>query len=309
MRIRKCVLFIIWVCMLMCLSVSAHPGKTDENGGHIDHDTGEYHYHHGYPEHDHYDMDGDGDIDCPYDFDDKTGFNSGSSTNNKNSSKSSAQHTTQSNSTNSKNSKNTTVIKEVKEVPSWVYWTFAGLAYLIIHLFFSNLSKKTDLRDMESRHKNEIASIKKACKSEIEARLAAIDQLDVINKKILKAETDLSKARMLVKKENEALSNVKLIAHRMKDAPLEIAFAKNGLPIYWKSTITKPYGDYTVFVNKDKTIYHTDRLCASYTASENHIFNVIGTARPCKRCAEGFFDFDTAPDWFANPKSDSNTNP
>jgi hypothetical protein len=50
----------------------AHPGRTDENGGHTDSSTGEYHYHHGYPAHDHYDIDGDGDIDCPYNFDNKT---------------------------------------------------------------------------------------------------------------------------------------------------------------------------------------------------------------------------------------------
>ena len=58
-------------------TVYAHQGGTDENGGHTDHSTGEYHYHHGYPAHDHYDIDGDGKIDCPYDFDDKTGHNSG----------------------------------------------------------------------------------------------------------------------------------------------------------------------------------------------------------------------------------------
>ena len=64
-------------CCALCLSmltlaVAAHPGKTDSNGGHYNHSSGEYHYHHGYPAHDHYDMDGDGDIDCPYEFDDKT---------------------------------------------------------------------------------------------------------------------------------------------------------------------------------------------------------------------------------------------
>ena len=49
-----------------------HPGNTDGNGGHNS-STG-YHYHHGYPEHQH--INGQ----CPYDFDDKTGQNSGSST-------------------------------------------------------------------------------------------------------------------------------------------------------------------------------------------------------------------------------------
>jgi len=71
---------------LFMLAAQAHPGKTDANGGHIDHETGEYHYHHGYPAHDHYDMDGDGIKDCPYDFDDQTGQNSGNSNGNSNSS-------------------------------------------------------------------------------------------------------------------------------------------------------------------------------------------------------------------------------
>ena len=31
----------------------AHSGKTDENGGHYDRNTGEYHYHHGYSAHQH----------------------------------------------------------------------------------------------------------------------------------------------------------------------------------------------------------------------------------------------------------------
>ena len=46
--------------------VFAHPGKTDEYGGHYDWKTGEYHYHYGYPAHQH--IDGY----CPYDYDDQT---------------------------------------------------------------------------------------------------------------------------------------------------------------------------------------------------------------------------------------------
>lgn len=68
---------ILLVIPSLLLVAFAHPGRTDSNGGHTNHSTGEYHYHHGYSAHDHYDMDGDGDIDCPYDFDDKTGTNSG----------------------------------------------------------------------------------------------------------------------------------------------------------------------------------------------------------------------------------------
>lgn len=51
----------------------AHSGRTDSSGGHYNRSTGEYHYHHGYSAHQH-----ENGV-CPYDFDDKTGSSSGSS--------------------------------------------------------------------------------------------------------------------------------------------------------------------------------------------------------------------------------------
>ncbi len=65
-------LFVPFCIFFLTLSVSAHAGKTDASGGHIDNNTGVYHYHHGYPAHQH--TGGR----CPYDFDDKTGQSSGS---------------------------------------------------------------------------------------------------------------------------------------------------------------------------------------------------------------------------------------
>ena len=62
------------LALSLALPVFAHPGKTDANGGHYDHETGEYHYHHGYPAHQHY-----GGV-CPYDYDDKTGSDARPST-------------------------------------------------------------------------------------------------------------------------------------------------------------------------------------------------------------------------------------
>lgn len=59
--------------VLLPTAAYAHPGDTDSSGGHYDSSTGEYHYHHGYPAHQH--TNGQ----CPYDFDDQTGWNSGSS--------------------------------------------------------------------------------------------------------------------------------------------------------------------------------------------------------------------------------------
>lgn len=73
MKRRTLLLLCCCLFLLFPFSASAHPGRTDANGGHYDSSTGEYHYHHGYPAHQH--TNGV----CPYDFDDKTGQNSGSS--------------------------------------------------------------------------------------------------------------------------------------------------------------------------------------------------------------------------------------
>ena len=78
--IAFCILTLL-VIVLLEVTVFAHPGRTDGDGGHTDNGSGEYHYHHGYSAHDHWDMDGDGDIDCPYEFDDKTDHNSNNNSN------------------------------------------------------------------------------------------------------------------------------------------------------------------------------------------------------------------------------------
>ena len=46
-------LFIIILSLCTTMTVFAHPGRTDSNGGHTNHSTGEYHYHHGETEHQH----------------------------------------------------------------------------------------------------------------------------------------------------------------------------------------------------------------------------------------------------------------
>lgn len=69
----KKMLAILFCFILVFTCAAAHPGRTDANGGHWDHSTGEYHYHHGYEAHQH--PDGI----CPYDYDDQTGASSGTS--------------------------------------------------------------------------------------------------------------------------------------------------------------------------------------------------------------------------------------
>lgn len=67
------ILTILFLFSLLPLSIHAHSGGTDASGGH--NGPSGYHYHHGYPAHSH--VGG-----CPYDYDDKTGSTSGSSSGN-----------------------------------------------------------------------------------------------------------------------------------------------------------------------------------------------------------------------------------
>lgn len=54
------ILLVLLSVTLLTVFVTAHPGRTDSNGGHYNRTTGEYHYHHGFPSHQH-----NNDI-CPY---------------------------------------------------------------------------------------------------------------------------------------------------------------------------------------------------------------------------------------------------
>lgn len=77
-NLKRCVLQIYPVLfallvVFLAMPAQAHPGRTDSSGGHWNRSTGEYHYHHGYSAHQH--PNGQ----CKYDFDDKTGSTSGSS--------------------------------------------------------------------------------------------------------------------------------------------------------------------------------------------------------------------------------------
>jgi len=110
---RKKLLLIFTFLLLsvcFCTTAYAHSGRTDSNGGHYNRETGEYHYHHGYPAHDH-----DGGV-CPYDYDDRTGWNSGTSTKTK--------KPTYSDSSWSSSSYSSSGI--YKKNDSWKYWAAGG---------------------------------------------------------------------------------------------------------------------------------------------------------------------------------------
>ena len=64
---------ILLIFALLCALIYPHPGRTDEDGGHYNRSTGEYHYHHGYPEHQHPNSM------CPYEISDGSVYEPASS--------------------------------------------------------------------------------------------------------------------------------------------------------------------------------------------------------------------------------------
>ena len=282
------ILLILIIPQLLVLTVYAHPGRTDYKGGHTDHSTGEYHYHHGYSAHSHEDLDGDGVLDCPYDFVDKTAHSSGSS----NQSNSNYQKS------KTNNNFNSNTIKEESQVPQWVYWVFGGLSLTIICLLLSIKSKNTIMEEMKNAHKIELDSVKRSCAKQISDKNASIEELNSLRDNITAAKAEVDYLKKKIECKNAEIMRIRQLRCWAKNAPLDISFTKKGMPVYWKSNVYKPFGDYTVFVSAKGDLYHVDPICAGHTANKMHIFEVIEKLRPCKKCAKGFYTFSTVPDWY-----------
>ena len=254
------------LCMLLfALVVTAHSGKTDASGGHYNSSTGEYHYHHGYSAHDHYDMDGDGIKDCPYDFDDKTN-------------RSGSEWTSES----------------TVSPLSWVCWLTVGMVLVACVILFCIRAKNKERAEYE----REILSLKEKLRDS-ENSIKNIEQIFAAQyaKEIDNLRTQNTSLYKQLKESDSEVVRLHQQIQNMEKAPNGITFAEDGMPIFWKKSDDKPYGDYTVFYSSKSRIYHVDRFCA-YSARRTHIFKVIGIGFPCKKCAEGFFDFTSVPSWF-----------
>lgn len=320
-KIKACSFFkkIVFSFLIVLLSSSipttvyAHPGKTDDNGGHFDRATGEYHYHHGYEAHQHTDMDGDGVPDCPFDYDDKTRQSSSSSSNISSYLSSATAET--------KPPEYYTITKteevQVEVLPTWIYYCFAMFALVVLILSIVIKNKQGDIDALnkvlsDQKRKNELKisemmsdmdTQRKEAESESERLHAELERLNIdLEKMHSDSEKLQSKNRILTfnlelaeKKKSDVERELQMARN---NAPSYISFAKDGMPVYWKPNIDKPYGDYTVYLNTKKGIYHFDYLCASYTATKTHIFKAVKYARPCQKCASKSSELAIIPDWF-----------
>ncbi|MEE1046971.1 MAG: YHYH domain-containing protein [Clostridia bacterium] len=272
-RFIKIICIVVLCILLSAIIVSAHSGRTDSNGGHYNRSTGEYHYHHGYSAHEHYDMDGDGIKDCPYTYDTydkKTNYNNSEVVNNK---------------TNNETSL------------SWVYWLIGIMAVVVCVMFFVIRAKNKEIEE----HKIEIANSAKKLRN-LEESMKNQEQIYIAThkKEINNLTVQITSLEKQLNERNSELIQIQRKVQNMEKAPNGMAFAEDGMPIFWKKNADRPYGDYTVFYSSKSKIYHIDRYCAAVSSTKQHIFNVIGTGTPCKKCAEGFFDFTSVPEWFTN---------
>lgn len=260
--------------MMLTTVATAHPGDTDSNGGHYDRSTGEYHYHHGYPAHDHYDMDGDGDIDCPYDFDDQTGRNSGTSNGSK--------YTPPGSNANGGDT-------------SFFVFLLVMLPFsfgFVLGYVTKHASAKKEIARAEAYHALQVGDLnsrvkEKSCMAE---KLAA----------------DIETLRKFSMDEHRQLGALKMLCLRMKQAPPDVYFASDGLPALLEKVPKKRYGEFTVYYNARSHIYHTNPNCSpSLSLSERHIFELIEFAKPCKKCVRSI-SLQIVPDWYdIEPSDDS----
>ena len=128
-------------------------------------------------------------------------------------------------------------------------------------------------------------------------------QLNIINTELKTANDELKHTKNDLDNTKKELIYDEKVLKNIKDCPIGISFAEDNMPIYWKPNTEKPYGDYTVWYSSKSHTYHTDKYCASWKSKRTHIFNVIEKGRPCKKCAENYFDFTEVPDWFTDYKN------
>lgn len=318
-RIIKVFIILLLFAMLP-VPASAHPGKTDSAGGHTNHDTGEYHYHHGYSAHQHYDMDGDGVIDCPYDFDDQTDHDSGSSVNSSSSNYVYDQPSTkftvpQIATTESKKT------EEVKPVPHWVYWVFVIMAAALFKLICSVRKKNAEIEAMQNRHYSELAELGKKHARELSEQerkfLADVEgqkmcfesQIKEKDRFLSVAEAEKEKAERKLHYVYENINTGDAYfpeepfapAHIRKIAiPDDVYFTKDHVPVKGVLTKTAPFGTYTVYVASKSTIFHENPLCANTSVKPVHIFEAAKTCRPCIRC--GYGHTRNIPEWYLQLK-------
>lgn len=300
---------------LPLLTVSAHPGRTDGNGGHTDSDTGDYHYHHGYEAHAHFDIDGDGTIDCPFDFDDQTGTRSGTTG-------SSGIYTPGDGSKDGYqegyadgykkgHEESDKAVAEVKEdLAAQEEYTQqlrdqlahsegeSTLLLLGILVFFAlSAISHVLLCSQDRRHKAELAAAQDNCNKTAD-RLSREYAAHISTlKSDHAAEIRRLKLRYINFKRLEVLERIAQGKDDSIELPEGVALRPSYTPIRGRTSKNYPYGSYTVFLTIIGKTYHCKHDCIP-KARPTHFFDLPDGATPCRRCVPPDMLPQPLPDWY-----------
>lgn len=237
-----------------CISVLAHPGNTDGNGGHWDRSMGEYHYHHGYPAHQH--TNGV----CPYDFDDKTSETSGTLSPNPviralqgNTPQKKKDIVDSRNAAASSTGQDADEDRGNREV--WIFLIFLGLPALSV-----------GSAAIASVHDERLANARRAAEAE---RLQAEQQA---NEERLQAERE----QFLLAYDGKSLNEV------IPPPQAGDAIGEDGLPF---GAGDGRWGRYTVYITQKGEVYHSRSVCGTACGRAVNLA-LVRNRRPCSRCCK-----------------------
>lgn len=298
-RVLRDLALAVFCVVLFAVTVSAHSGNTDAQGGHYDHSTGEYHYHHGFPAHYHVDLDGDGDIDCPYDFVDNTSSNSGTRSSNISGYNSGyddgwddgyeegyddgvddgyeegEDYGYDNGYEDGKSAMKSTIVNERKDASKSAYILSAIIGIPVVFFATSFLVGKARNR-IEQQLESQIAKLRQELRQER-------------NKNSLKA----------------AGINPELL----RNIPSGVTLTTRCIPVKGTASKDMPYGDYTIYTAKGGKKYHTKYRCCNAT-TPMHFFDLPETLEPCKNCVPTDMYPQPLPNWYlrlisASPQKNS----
>lgn len=299
---------LLFLVMILPVTVLAHPGRTDSQGGHTDHSTGEYHYHHGYSAHQHYDMDGDGKADCPYDFKDKTDHTTGSGD----------------------SALDITVPKPSIEIPDFpeieppkvtfsdpvqvtpekegakvvlnltpiVNWIIAGILVILAICCYFLKRRCTEAQEKITDIQNKYDTLKKWTVSGI---ISYRKRVAEYQEKLLVANDHWDPD---VKVNFRSASNIPMYEeHKNASDPFflpdGVFVGASGKLVCGYVCNSRPYGDFTVYVSNYGSCFHSTSFCSHTTLRPAHIMDVISTKRPCTICCGHDLE-RSKPEWYIN---------
>lgn len=258
------------VCLLFCVVIAfAHPGSTDGNGGHYNRSTGEYHYHHGYPAHQH--PNGV----CPYDYHDRTGWDSGTS-----GSGSSSRHSPtvkyQPETDTSSQSTRTELPEIIKLILKHPILSLIFLALITgwIILFAQRLRAERILGEhggvakIASQFRVDMAELyerKRLCASQFSGIVSGSTPALLSNPLSI----------------NNASPSVRFL-RRFYHVPYDAYINRDGNPA--SIIIHGNFDIYTVWINSQNTIYHNSTCYYASRGRPISVYCLPHNARPCAKC-------------------------